>query len=106
MTTSCSMLAVCACELVIVKRTFAVVAAGKVYDIVMPVPSWELSTSFDHVYEQGVAAHVEDEPSNTTGAPTTGEVGLHVNCGFGPENTVNAAELVLSLIHISEPTRL
>jgi hypothetical protein len=80
--------------LVIVKRTFAVVAAGKVYDIVTPVPSWELSTSFDHVYEQGVAEHEEDEPSKATGAPTTGDVGLHVNCGFGPENTVNAAELV------------
>jgi hypothetical protein len=88
------MLAVCDCELVIVKRTFAVVAAGKVYDIVTPDPSWVPSTSFVHVYEQGVAVHEDDEASNVTGDPTTGEVGLHVNCGFGPENTVNALELV------------
>jgi len=80
--------------LVIVKRTFAVVADGNVYDIVTPEPSWDPSTSFDHVYEHGVATHEEDEASNATGAPTTGEVGLHVNCGLGPANTVNALELV------------
>jgi hypothetical protein len=88
------MLAVCDCASVIVSRTFLVVAAWNVYDIVTPVPSWDPSASSVHLYEHGVAKHEDDEPSKETGDPTTGEAGLYVNCGLGAADTVNELELV------------
>ena len=52
-------------------------------DIVTPVPKVDLSASSVHVYEHGVAEHVDEDPSKETGEPVTGEEGLYTNAGTG-----------------------
>ena len=52
-------------------------------DIVTPVPKVDLSASSVHVYEQGVAEHVDEDPSKETVEPVTGEEGLYTKAGTG-----------------------
>jgi len=64
-----------------------------VYEIFTPVPSRELSLSFVHTYEQGVAEHVDEVPSNVTGDPTTGFDGEYVNAATGPGDEAGVVKL-------------
>ena len=52
-------------------------------DIVTPVPKVDPSASSVHVYAQGVAEHVDEDPAKVTGEPVTGEEGLYTKAGTG-----------------------
>jgi hypothetical protein len=54
-----------------------------VNDIVTPVPKVDPSASSVHVYEQGVAGHVDEDPAKETAEPVTGEEGLYTKAGTG-----------------------
>jgi hypothetical protein len=57
-------------------------AAGKIIDVVTPVPSGD-PLEFVHEYEQGEALQVDLDASKLTGEPVTGDDGLYVNAAVG-----------------------
>jgi hypothetical protein len=65
-----------------------------VRDSATPVPSSEPFASSVQLQEQGDAEHAEDDPSNATGDPDTGEDGLQVKAETGGPLIMNEPALV------------
>src|SRR5436190_55397 len=104
--TSCSTLALWDLASVMVNRTYLVPGSRNVNDIPTPVPSSEPSASSVQRYEQGDAAHVEDDPSNETGDPVTGFDGLYVKAATSalpPPLKTKTPPLVLLYTPLSVP---